>query len=268
MYGTAAVVHERFDPGRATAALGRGGVTLASLVPTMLSRIAAAGLDSAPGVRAILLGGASAPRDVLEWAADRALPVVRTYGMTETASQVATSAARPGAGSPRDGGGSTAAGAQPLPGVELRIAPDGEVLVRGPMVAAAARNADGWLHTGDRGMLDERGLLHVEGRLDDVIVTGGENVSASEVEAALLSHPAVTDAGVVGVADPEWGQAVTAFVVAVSPVDGADVRDHCRERLAGFKVPKEVVVVEGLPRNAAGKLERRALAGLLPEAFI
>ena len=140
----------------------------------------------------------------------------------------------------------------------MRIGDGGEILVRGAMVAPGTLAADGWLHTGDRGRLDD-GYLVVEGRLDDVIVTGGENVAAPEVEDALMSHPAVADAAVVGRPDPEWGQAVTAFVVLSADASGDDLIAHCRARLAGYKVPKELRRVEELPRNAAGKLVRARL---------
>ena len=261
LYGTAVVVHERFEPDRAASALGGGEVTLASLVPTMLQRVLEAGVRPARGLRAVLVGGAAAPESLLARAAACGLPVVRTYGMTETASQIATApvvADGPAAGSL----------ARPLPGVDLSIGAEAEILVRGPMVAAASLAADGWLHTGDRGQLDGDGLLRVDGRIDDVIVTGGENVAAGEVEEALLAHPAVRDAAVMGTPDPDWGAAVTAFVVAAAPVDAAELRGHCRERIAAFKVPKEVLIVDSLPRNAAGKVERRALAeriGASPE---
>jgi acyl-CoA synthetase (AMP-forming)/AMP-acid ligase II len=129
------------------------------------------------------------------------------------------------------------------------------VLVRGPMVAPGAVGLDGWLHTGDRGRLGE-GLLHVEGRLKELIVTGGENVSPVEVEQVLMAHPAVEDAAVVGVPDPEWGEAVTAFVVLAREATAEELIDWSRQRLAGFKVPKRVEQVPGLPRNAAGKLLR------------
>jgi acyl-CoA synthetase (AMP-forming)/AMP-acid ligase II len=128
------------------------------------------------------------------------------------------------------------------------------------MVAPGAVGPDGWLHTGDRGRLDADGLLHVEGRLKELIVTGGENVAPLEVEQALLAHPAVADVGVVGLADPEWGEAVTAFVVLARPASPEELRDWCRGRLAPFKVPKAVHPVEALPRNAGGKLLRRRLA--------
>jgi O-succinylbenzoic acid--CoA ligase len=252
VYGTTAVVHERFDADRAAAVIASGDVTLASLVPTMLQRLADAGLERAPALRAILLGGARAPDDLVRWAAGRGLPVVRTYGMTETASQIATeplSTGQPG-------------GARLLPGVELRTGPREEILVRGPMVARGSLAGDGWLHTGDRGRLDSVGLLRVDGRLDDLIVTGGENVSPAEIERALLAHPAVVDAGVAGVSDREWGDAVVALVVpsAGASPSSEELRDHCRARLARHKVPKRVRLVSELPRNAQGKLVRARLA--------
>jgi O-succinylbenzoic acid--CoA ligase len=163
--------------------------------------------------------------------------VLPTYGLTETCSQIWTG--------------------QPLPGVEIETTPQGELLVRGPMVAPGAIAEDGWLHTGDRGSIDTDGDLTVEGRIADTIVTGGENVSATEVEHALLAHPGVKDAAVVGRKDPEWGQAVTAFVVMRG--EAPDLDEHLRARLAGFKVPKAIHTVEEIPRNAAGKIVRARL---------
>ncbi|MGZ4351416.1 MAG: class I adenylate-forming enzyme family protein, partial [Solirubrobacteraceae bacterium] len=165
-----------------------------------------------------------------------------SYGMTEACSQIAT-----------DG--------VPLLGTELRIAGDGEVLVRGRTVAPGALGADGWLHTGDLGALDDEGRLMIAGRKADTIVTGGENVAPVEVESVLLEHPGVLDAAVFGRADPEWGEAIVAQVVLA---DGADVatealRAHCAARLAPFKVPKRFEPVAGVPRGTTGKLLRRQL---------
>jgi o-succinylbenzoate---CoA ligase len=239
---TTAVIHERFDVARVKHALEAGEVTLASLVPTMLVRLREAGLRDAPGLRAIALGGGPIPAGLLEWARDTGIPVVPVYGMTETCSQIV-------AGSP----------GRALRGAELEIAPDGEILVRGPMVARGELGADGWLHTGDLGRIDADGRLHVEGRLKELIVTGGENVAPLEVEQALLAHPAVVDAGVVGRSDPEWGEAVTAFVVLRRPASGEELRAWCRKRLEPYKVPKLVEEVEALPRNVGGKLLRDRL---------
>jgi O-succinylbenzoic acid--CoA ligase len=239
---TTVVLHERFDPERVKAVLEAGEVTLASMVPTMLVRLREAGLRRAPGLRAIALGGGPIPPGLLDWAAEAGIPVVPVYGMTETCSQVV-------AGSP----------GRALRGVQLRVAGDGEILIRGAMVAARAAGEDGWLHTGDLGRLDDAGLLHVEGRKKELIVTAGENVAPLEVEAALLSHPAVADAGVAGLADEVWGEAITAFVVLSAPVGADELLAWCRERLDAFKVPKAVRVVDELPRSANGKLLRYRL---------
>jgi o-succinylbenzoate---CoA ligase len=253
LYGTAAVIRE-FEAEPVAAALARGEITLASLVPTMLRRLVDAGLDQAPALRAALLGGGPVPRDLLDWAAEHDLSVLQTYGMTETCSQIATLGASEAV---------TLAGSagRPLPGVELSVAGDGEILVRGPMVSEGALTEDGWLHTGDRGRLDADGYLWVEGRLKDVIVTGGENVACAEVERALEEHSAVVEAAVVGVPDPEWGELVTAYVVVSGAVGDAELIAHCRERLAAYKAPRAVRRVRELPRNAAGKLLRRELLG-------
>jgi o-succinylbenzoate---CoA ligase len=246
IYGTAAVLHQSFEVERVATALENGEITLASLVPTMLRRLADAGLSCAPALRAALLGGGPVPRDLLSWAAERGLPVLQTYGMTETCSQIATATTTGSAG-------------RPLPGVELSISTEGEILVRGPMVSRGTLAADGWLHTGDRGRIDSEGYLWVEGRLKDVIVTGGENVACAEVERVLEDHPAVIEAAVVGAPDPEWGEVVTAYVVLSNGIADAELIAHCRERLAAYKAPRAVQRVEALPRNAAGKLVRSEL---------
>ena len=239
---TTVVLHEGFEAERVRATLEAGEVTLASLVPTMLQRLREEGLSRAPGLRAIALGGGPIAPGLLEWAVELGIPVVPVYGMTETCSQVV-------AGSP----------GRPLRGVELRVAGDGEILIRGPMVARGAAGADGWLQTGDLGYLDDEGLLYVDGRKNELIVTGGENVAPLEVEQALLSHPAVADAGVAGLPDETWGEAIVAFVVTTSPVAGRELQAWCRERLDAFKVPKQVMTVRELPRNANGKLIRHRL---------
>ena len=252
LYGTAAVIHESFEAERVAAALANGEITLASLVPTMLRRLVDGGLEEAPALRAALLGGGPVPRDLLEWAAEHGLPVLQTYGMTETCSQIATLAADEAVALAGSAG-------RPLPGVELSVSDGGEILVRGPMVSRGALAQDGWLHTGDRGRLDADGYLWVEGRLKDVIVSGGENISCAEVERVLEEHPAVVEAGVVGVPDAEWGEVVTAYVVLSNGVADSELIAHCRERLASYKVPRSLRQVSELPRNAAGKLLRREL---------
>jgi O-succinylbenzoic acid--CoA ligase len=238
IYATTAVVHERFHAAEVVQALREHGITLVSLVPTMLARLLDAGLERPPDLRWALLGGAPTPPALLARAAAAGLPVVTSYGLTEACSQVAT-----------DG--------VPLPGVRVELAPDGEIVVSGPTVAGA-----GLLPTGDLGAWDEGGRLRVIGRKADTIITGGESVAPQEVEEVLFAHPGVADAAVVGRPDPEWGERLVALVVAR---DGAaippehELRAFCAARLARFKVPKRFEAVPTLPRNAAGKLERPRL---------
>jgi O-succinylbenzoic acid--CoA ligase len=149
---------------------------------------------------------------------------------------------------------------RPLLTTHLRIQ-DGEILVQGPTVAPGVADEDGWLHTGDLGRIDEEGFLYVTDRLGDMIVSGGENVLPTEVEEVLLRHPGVADAAVIGRADAEWQEAVTAVVVlrGDAEVSADELRSHCGGELAGFKVPKRVEFVAELPRTASGKLMRREL---------
>jgi O-succinylbenzoic acid--CoA ligase len=252
IYGTAALIHDGFDVDRVAAALAGGEVTVVSLVSTQLVRLLDAGAAiDAP--RLILLGGGPVPADVLDEALGRGATVVQTYGLTEACSQVCTLA-------PDEARSHAGSAGRPLLGIEVRIE-DEEIQVRGPNVAPASRAADGWLHTGDLGRLDDDGFLWVDGRRSDLIVTGGENVRPERVENVLREHPAVADAGVVGTEDREWGQAVVAFVV---PAEGASVtvdelREFGRERLERHEVPKRVEVVAELPRTGSGKLQRRLL---------
>ncbi len=252
IYGTAAQIHDGFDVDRVAETLDRGEVSVVSLVTTMLARLLDAGADLS-GPRAILVGGGPVPEDPLEEALGRGATVVQTYGLTETCSQVTTLA-------PADARRKLGSAGRPLLTTHLRIQ-DGEILVQGPTVAPGRADADGWLHTGDLGSIDEEGFLYVEDRIDDMIVSGGENVIPAEVEKVLLRHPEVADAAVVGRDDPEWQQAVTAIVVLQdgSTVSPDELRRHCAESLPGFKVPKRVELAAALPRTPSGKLMRRAL---------
>ena len=244
VYATTVLLHERFETDRVLAALmdPAAGVTLVSLVPTMLSRLLDAGLRHPPALRRALLGGGPIAPSLLDRAREAGVTVSPSYGMTEACSQIAT-----------DG--------VPLLGTELRIDPDGEVLVRGRTVSAGALAADGWLHTGDLGEIDAAGRLTIAGRKADTIVSGGENVAPVEVESILLEHPAVADVAVFGRLDPEWGEAVVAQIVSAgqSDLDPDELRAHCAARLAPFKVPKRIELVDAVPRGVTGKLLRREL---------
>jgi o-succinylbenzoate---CoA ligase len=242
-------VHDRFDPAAVAGAAGRA--TLVSLVPTQLRRLLAGG-DHAARFRRVLLGGGPVPADLAADATSRGVHLVRTYGLTETFGGMA-----------HDG--------HPLEGAEVRVGPQGELLVRGPMLfrryrgdpaRTAAALRDGWLHTGDLGRVGPDGRVSVLGRRDDLIISGGVNVHPDELEAVLATHPGVAEVAVAGRADPEWGQRVTAFVVPRdpdSPPTLAELRSFALERLAPAKAPRELTLVPSLPRTASGKLLRRLL---------
>ncbi|MEJ7824874.1 MAG: AMP-binding protein [Solirubrobacteraceae bacterium] len=239
---TTAVLHDGFDARAAAAEIATGGVTLVSVVPTTLARLLDAGLAHPPALRAALVGGGPIAPALLERARAAGVTVVTTYGLTEACSQVTT-------------------GAGALFCTRVRIAHGGEILVAGPTVAPGAAAPDGWLHTGDLGALDADGELRVTGRAADTIVTGGENVAPTEVEAVLASHPAVAEAAVHGVPDAQWGERIVATIVlaAGASATAADLERYCRVRIARYKVPKVFRFSLELPRTGSGKLLRRDL---------
>ena len=274
IYGTTAVLHDRFREQAVDQALRSSRATLVSLVPTMLARL----LDQCaapypPSLRAVLLGGGPAPRALLERAADLGVPVCQSYGMTETNAQFTTLP-------PSDALRKLGSAGLPLAGNELRLlgaggAPlppgeEGEIWVRGPTLVSGYHNRpeesaaafqDGWFRTGDLGLLDPEGYLYVLDRRSDLIVSGGENVYPSEVEAALLRHPAVAEAAVVAQPDSRWGQVPRACVVLVPGASASEeeLTAFCREHLAGYKVPKRWEFLPALPRNASGKILKHLL---------
>ena len=255
IYGTTAVVHERFETDRVLHALQAEDVTLVSLVATTLARLLDAGLERPPALRCALTGGGSVPAALVARATAAGVPVSMTYGLTESCSQVTTTPVALIAH------GELGAG-PPLFCTRVRCAEDGEVLVAGPTVAPGAVADDGWLHAGDLGSFDARGNLSITGRKADTIVSGGENIAPSEVEAVLEAHPEVLEAAVVARPDEQWGEAVTAIVVARSGTapDAETLRAHCTASLAPYKVPKLVQLrTEPLPRTRSGKLLRRDL---------
>jgi O-succinylbenzoic acid--CoA ligase len=241
--GTPATVLAGFDVA-AVAAAAEAGATLVSLVPTMLRRLRAGGADTGR-FRRILLGGGPVR--------ERGPNIVATYGLTETWGGVV-----------HDG--------HPLAGVELRLGDDEEILVRAPMVmrgyrmapeeTAGAFTADGWLRTGDAGAIDGDGCVRVVDRLRDLIITGGVNVSPSEVEAVLAGHPGVADVCVAGAADAEWGERVVAHIVPRDPGEPPaleELRAFAGQQLSSAKLPRQVVIARQIPRTAGGKPLRRLL---------
>ncbi len=263
IYGMAVVLHPFFDAAAVSEAIDSCGVTIVSLVPTALARLLDERGDRPwpPHLRCLLVGGGPTPEDLIDECLRRGWPIAITYGLTEAASQVCT--LRPEEVSSKRG-----SSGKPLFFTDVRIdgPPDGpgEILVRGPTVSPGYLNQPapidgGWLHTGDIGYLDPEGYLYVLDRRDDLIVSGGENVYPAEVEETLRSHEAVADAAVVGLPDREWGQRVVASVVLRrgASLAAGELQLFCRQRLAGYKVPKDVRFVESLPRTASGKLLRR-----------
>jgi acyl-CoA synthetase (AMP-forming)/AMP-acid ligase II len=272
-----------FEPEAWVRTVAEEGVTQAMVVPTMLGRVldvlAERGADLG-SLRHLSYGGGRMPVELIERAI-ATLPgvaFVNAYGLTETSSTVsvlgpddhreAVATDDPGV---RRRLGSVG---RPLPGVELEIrAADGtvvgpgergEIHVRGEQVAGeylgrSVLTDDGWFPTNDLGHLDEDGFLYLDGRLDDVIVRGAENLSPGEIEDVLLAHPSVTDACVVGVPDPEWGEAVAAAVVCSEPVGEDELKGWVRDRLRSTRTPEVLRFRDELPYNETGKLLRRVV---------
>lgn len=282
--GSTLVVRDGFDPVELLDLAHQGRVTHASLVPVMLRRVLERG-GGAPApspLRCFLVGGAHAPPELVREAVDLAYPVALTYGMTETSSQAATAR-------PKTVGTKPDVVGKALPGVEIRIAEDGEIRVRGPSLAvgyltgartlASLRlDPDGWLRTGDLGEWDADGDLRVTGRRSARIVTGGVTVDPREVEQVLRAIEGIEDAVVVGIPDEEWGERVSAALVAggldpSSPSGPWDrearsrlreiVAREARSRLSSPKRPKRVRFFDALPRTSTGKVDREAVRALL-----
>jgi len=282
--GRRIVYQPAFDAPDWLATVRRERVTHALVVPTMLARIVAEVPDGAtagtPTLRSLAYGGARTPRPVVERAL-RAFPdtgFVNAYGLTETASSIAVlgpddhrEALVSDEPAVRDRLGSVG---RALPGVEIQIRSEegglpvqvectGLVFVRGEQISGEyggrpdALDGDGWFATRDRGRLDADGYLFIEGRADDTIIRGGENIAPAEIEDVLLAHPGIVEAAVIGLPDPEWGQRIVAVLVGEGDPD--EIRGWVRERLRSAKTPDTVVFRAELPRTDTGKLLRRTL---------
>ncbi|WP_299333962.1 class I adenylate-forming enzyme family protein [Haloplanus sp.] len=271
LYGMTVVTRESFDAAAVAADFETYDVTATSLVPTTLARLLDATDGSlGPSMRAVLLGGAPATGDLLDRCRDRGVPIFPTYGMTETASQIATATPAEARAHPGTVG-------RPLFWTDLSVRSEngderppgevGELVVSGPTVSPGYLDDDrsafgpGGLHTGDVGYRDENGLVWVTGRTDDLIVTGGENVAPATVADAIVAHPDVADAAVVGLPDDEWGERVAALVVPHDEADlsAADIRSHCRDRLAGYELPRTIRFGDVVPRTDSGTVSRNAV---------
>ena len=267
------VLHRGFDPKRALDDIAAYGITTMFAVPAMLlfiSQQPAFATANLATLGTIVCGGAPVPEPLMRVYAARGVPINQGYGLTETAPFVSFLA--PEWGMSKLG----SAGQAPLL-CEIRVVDangrdvagpnvKGEVITNGPNImkgywndpeaTAAAIDPEGWFHTGDIGYLDEDGFLYIADRLKDMVITGGENVYPAEVESALYDHPAIAEIAVIGLPDEQWGEAVVA-VAALKPgmaLDLDTLRTFGTERLARFKLPRRLELMQALPRNPAGKV--------------
>jgi fatty-acyl-CoA synthase len=282
--GGTLVVRRGFDPACMLEDLSKHGVNSMFAVPMMLAAV-----RRVPGVfdrdfsslRAVVVAGAPVPPSLIEDFAAHGVWLEQAWGLTETA-PFATHLPREWTTTKLGSAG------VPMPHTEVRVVEPGtsepvgagvagELLVRGPNVTpgywenpvatAAAFDAEGWFHSGDIGYLDDDSCLFIVDRLKDMITTGGENVYPAEVERALADMPEVLDVAVVGAPDPQWGETVVA-VVSVAPgatITLEDVREHAAERLARYKLPRRLKVVESIPRNPSGKLVKPVIRAWVSE---
>jgi fatty-acyl-CoA synthase len=273
--GGTVVLAPRFDPDLFIDALHERGVTIAFAVAVMLARLVRSprwtGIAGST-LRWLLVGGGPPAESLIRPFVQAGITLVNSYGMTEASAGVTYAGPGDVIESPLSAG-------RPANHIELRIARTdgraagtgvaGEIWLRGPSVAREylllsdgtripAVDSAGWLHTGDRGLLDGAGRLFVHGRIDDTIVTGGENVDPAEVEDALSAMAGVRDVAVVGLPHPEWGELVAAVIVpeagATASLD--DLRGYLEPRVARHKIPRRLVLADNLPRTSTGKLRR------------
>jgi fatty-acyl-CoA synthase len=270
--GATVTLHARFAPGPALDAIAADRPSLIVLVPTTIQALIEhpgwAGTDVS-SLRAVTTGSTQVPQQLIDAVEARGVPVLQVYGSTETS---------PIAVYTRLGGDCGRQGSTGLPGLacEARIVDDagrevahgerGEVVVRGPNVlfeywgnAAATAEAlrEGWFHTGDIGTRDADGYFFIHDRKNNVIISGAENIYPAEIERVLADHPAVAEAAVIGRADPKWQEVPVAYVVprAGGALDAEALKRHVAAHLARFKVPREIIFVDSLPRNALGKVQ-------------
>ena len=256
--GAGVLLHDGFNSGAVAAALNRHPVSHLSLVPAMLAALLETAIRPPASLRHVVVGGAALPLSLFNRATAAGWPLNPSYGMSETAAQVATYTLA-------DGPWHEGLVGRPLGVNELALTSDGRIRIRGPQVMAGyveggGVDAEGWLTTGDLGKIDENGRLTVSGRADDMLISGGYNIHPLEVESCLAGCPGIRDSAVTGVPDETWGDLVVALVVGdATPVS---IEDWCRARLPAAARPRRIVHLASLPRNATGKLERSALRRL------
>jgi len=280
--GLPGIILAEFNPDGVFDAVEHHGVTRFFMVPAALQMLLmhprCASVDYSR-LKYILYGAAPIPLELLRQCIRMfGAQFIQAYGMTETTGTICM---LPPEDHDPEGNARMRSAGKALPGVEIRIlGPDGrsvptgevgEVVTRSsnnmigywnlPEATAKTMTADGWIHTGDAGYLDEDGYLFIHDRMKDMIISGGENVYPAEVESAIFGHPAVQEVAVIGIPDQKWGETVKAVVVPKPgmSVEEADIIAWARERIAAFKAPRSVDVIEALPRNASGKILRKDL---------
>lgn len=260
--GAGVLLHEEFGVERIARDLTAWPVTHISLVPAMLARLLDGHVAPPATLRVAMMGGAALSAALYRRATAAGWPLYVGYGMSETAAQIAAHA--PGDGPWREG-----LVGRLMPGHQLRLGDDGRIQLRGPQVMlryldGGGIDSDGWLLTGDLGEIDGEGRLSILGRADDMLISGGINLHPQSIESCLAACPGVADVAVAGRPDPIWGDLVVALVVGNATPD--DLLDHARRHLPAAALPRRIRRIAALPRNAAGKLDRRELRRLAGEA--
>ena len=265
--GTAMTIMESYDEEQVLQCIHDGRINMMSLVPTILKNLEPRIIHHQ--LRVILLGGEFIPRPLVDACVEKQLPIYKTYGMTETFSQSVTMPVLLNLNKLDSVG-------KPLPGMTVHIVnPDvdgvGEIHLNGPMVMRGYINREpihGDFNTDDMGYVDEDGFLYILNRRTDLIISGGENIYPKEIEDTVYAMQGVKECAVIPVADTKWGQ-VPALFVAFDDIDalGTDskmiVRDYISSKLAKYKVPKYITIMDALPRNGTGKIMRKSLAAHL-----
>lgn len=258
MAGAGICLTAQFDASEIAHCLARHPVSHLSLVPAMLAKLLDAGVRPPASLRHVLIGGAALHAALFARAQAAGWPLHPSYGMSETAAQIAS-------WTPQDGPWQPGLAGRPLPGVEIRRNPEGRIEIRGTQrmlgyLGEARLPEDAWFTTGDTGYLDEAGCLHIQGRADDILISGGRNIHPQEIEDALSHHAGIRDIAVTALPDPVWGDSLMALFVGDS--NPAQLAEYAARHLPPPLRPRRYLQLDSLPRNTAGKLMRIQLKQL------
>ena len=262
IYGMTVRLVEKFSAEEIERILANETVTIMSVVPFMLKKLIQqqnkTNTHYNSAFRCMLLGGGTIDRETLEICLQRSIPVVQCYGMTETCSQIVALRSA-------DALLKLGSVGQPLFSTQLKLSKDGEILLKTPALTPGYLNLpdklpskmiDGWYRTGDIGHLDKEGYLYIDGRADEMLISGGENIFPQEVEQVYQRYPQINEVAVVGQNDSVWGQVPVAFVVSDRRLSPTKLMNYGYEHLARYKVPQHYIFVSELPKNASGKIRR------------